>query len=422
MSAKIDAYLDRHSTHLGQLLAELVRIPTVNPPGRNYLQFLRAVQPQLRSLGMKTEIVRVPASYARRFVANADDYPRVTLIGRLDAGAARTLHFNCHYDVVPTGGRWRYGAFEPKEQGGWLYGRGSSDMKGAIAAVCFALRALRDLNTRPRMNIEVSLTPDEETGGDLGAGYIVRRGHVTADYAIVCEGGSGREVGCGHNGVIWLEASVAGKAAHASSPQEGVNAFERMAALVMHLQSLKTRFDRRAFKAPNGKKMHPTLNIGGVFAVGEGAKVNTVPALATFTMDRRVTPGERLPEAERELRAAVRAAGKRVPKLRVSLSRLLAIDPCHVDPAGELPQAFAAAARAVQGGRIGFSVSSGFTDMHFFVRDGGIPTIGYGPGGRNAHAIDEAVRIKDLVACAKVYARFVADWPGNGRQCDKMTM
>jgi succinyl-diaminopimelate desuccinylase len=411
MAARVEAYIERHSACLKQLLAELVRIPTVNPPGQNYLPFVRAVQPQLRSLGMKTEIVRVPAAYARRFIANADEYPRASLIGRLDAGADRTLHFNCHYDVVPAAGNWRYGPFEPKERRGWIYGRGSSDMKGAIAAVCFALRALRDLNIRPRMNVEVSLTPDEETGGDLGAGHVVRQGHVKADYAIVCEGGSGREVGCGHNGVIWLEAAVAGKAAHASSPQDGVNAFEKMAALVMHLQSLKTGFGRRAFRAPNGKKMHPTLNIGGVFAVGEGAKVNTVPALATFTMDRRVTPGERLSDAERELRAAVRAAGKQVRKLRVSLSRLLAIDPCHVDPAGELPRAFAAAVREVRGGRIGFSVSRGFTDMHFFVKDAGIPTIGYGPGGRHAHAIDEAVRVRDLVACAKVYARFMAEWP-----------
>jgi succinyl-diaminopimelate desuccinylase len=366
------------------------------------------MQPRLRALGMKTDNVRVPDSYARRFVANADAYPRASLIGRLDVGAARTLHFNCHYDVVPAGGTWRYGPFESKEQGGWLYGRGSSDMKGAIAAVCLAVRALRALNIRPRMNIEVSLTPDEETGGDLGAGYIVRQGYVTADYAIVCEGGSGCQVGCGHNGVIWLEAAVEGKAAHASCPQDGVNAFEKMAALVMQLQALKTVFGRRAFRAPNGKKMHPTLNIGGVFAVGEGAKVNTVPASATFTMDRRVTPGEKLREAERELRSAVRAAGRSIPKLRVSLSRLLAIDPCHVDPDGEFPRDFAAAVRAVQGGRVGFSVSSGFTDMHFFAKDGGIPTIGYGPGGRNAHAIDEAVRVKDLVACAKVYAGFMA--------------
>ncbi len=178
------------------------------------------------------------------------------------------------------------------------------------------------------------------------------------------------------------------------------------------LQPLKGKLDRRLFCAPNGKKMHPTLSIGGVFGVGPGAKTNTVPALATFTMDRRVTPGERFADAERELRSTLREAGRRVPRLKMTLSRLLAIEPCYVDPAGALPQAFAGAVRGVWPGKCGFSVTSGFTDMHFFAKEAGIPTIGYGPGGRNYHAIDEAARVKDLLGCAKVYARFLAEWAG----------
>ena len=412
MAGKLDAYLDRQGGRIGRFLQDMVSIPTVNPPGENYLRFVTAMQPRLRSLGMETRIVRVPTAYAARYVPDAADYPRASLLGELDVGAARTLHFNCHMDVVPAAGKWRYGPFSSKVRAGWLYGRGSSDMKGAIASVCFALRALKDLKIRPRMNIQVSLAPDEETGGDLGTGYIVREGHVRADYVIVCEGGCGREIGCGHNGVLWLEAVVEGKAAHASSPQAGINAFEKMAALALQLQPLKDRFIKRSFRMSSGKKMHPTLCIGGVFGVGEGAKVNTVPALAKFTLDRRVTPGEKLRDAEKELRDAIRAAGKRVPQLKVSLSRLLAIDPCHVDPAGVLPQAFARAAQAVQGGKVGFGMTAGFTDMHFFARDGKIPTIGYGPGGRNYHAIDEAARIKDLLTCAKVYAKFMAEWDG----------
>lgn len=82
------------------------------------------------------------------------------------------------------------------------------------------------------MNVELSLTPDEETGGALGAGYLARRGYLHADYAIVCEGAAGRNVGIGHNGVIWFLAAVVGKAAHAASPEAGINAFEKMAAPV----------------------------------------------------------------------------------------------------------------------------------------------------------------------------------------------
>jgi succinyl-diaminopimelate desuccinylase len=412
MAGRIDAWLDRQGTAIVRFLQDLIRIPTINPPGENYLRFVTAAQPHLRALGMTTRIVRVPTAYAQRFVLNAADYPRAALIGRLDIGAPRTLHFNCHYDVVPAAGQWRFGPFDPKVQGGWLYGRGSSDMKGAIAAVCFALRALRTLKIQPQMNIELSLTPDEETGGDLGAGFITREGHVRADYAIVCEGGGGREVGVGHNGVLWLEAAVLGKAAHASSPDAGINAFEKMAALAMQLQPLKDKLSKRSFKAPNGKKMVPTLSPGGTFSVGPGAKVNTVPAAATFSMDRRITPGEKLRDAEKELRGAIRAAARHIPQLKVNLTRLLAIDPCHVDPSGPLPQAFARAMQARQRGKVSLSVSRGFTDMHFFAKDAKLPTIGYGPGGRNYHAIDEAARIKDLLACAKVYANFLTTWPG----------
>jgi succinyl-diaminopimelate desuccinylase len=412
MAGKLDAYLDRQAGAIARFVRQLVVIPTVNPPGENYLRFVTSMQPWLESLGMRTRIVRVPTAQALGCVAHAREYPRASLLGRLDVKAPRSVHFNCHYDVVPAAGQWRSDPFDPRVRGGWIYGRGTSDMKGAIASISFALQALRDLKIQPRMNIELSLTPDEETGGDLGAGYLVREGHVRADYAVVCEGGSGREVGCGHNGVLWLQAAVQGRAAHASHPEVGINAFEKMAALVMRLQPLKKKLSRRVFRLPDGKKMSPTLSIGGVFGVGPGAKENTVPALATFSMDRRITPGERLPDAQKELRGAIAAAGKRIPQLKVEVSRLLAIDPCHLDPTAALPQAFAGAVRAVQGGKVGFGVSSGFTDMHFFARDGKIPTVGYGPGGRNYHAIDEAARIEDLVACAKVYAGFMAGWDG----------
>jgi succinyl-diaminopimelate desuccinylase len=413
MAGKLDAWLDRQGNAITRFLQELTRIPTINPPGENYLRFVTAVQPHLRDLGMTTRIVRVPTAYAQRFVPDAADYPRAAIIARLDVGAARTIHFNCHYDVVPVAGKWRYGPFEPKVQGGWLFGRGTSDMKGAIAAVYMAIQALKTLKIQPQMNIELSLTPDEETGGDLGAGYIAREGHVRADYAIVCEGGGGANIGVGHNGVLWLEATVVGKAAHAAHPDAGINAFEKMAALAMHLQPLKDKFAKRLFKAPNGKRMYPTLSPGGVFGVGPGAKVNTIPATATFTMDRRITPGETLRDAEKELRGTIRAATRRVPKLKVDLARLLAIEPCYVDPSGDLPQAFGRSVRAIHKTKPGFSVNSGFTDMHFFVKDGKVPTLGYGPGGRNCHAIDEAVRIKDLLTCAKVYANFLTAWPGD---------
>jgi succinyl-diaminopimelate desuccinylase len=109
---------------------------------------------------------------------------------------------------------------------GWIHGRGTADMKGSIASLLLALRALRATKVAPALNIEVSFTADEETDSALGAGWMVEHGGIKPDYALVMEGGEGRRIGCGHNGVVWLEVSVHGRAAHGSVPHEGVNALE----------------------------------------------------------------------------------------------------------------------------------------------------------------------------------------------------
>lgn len=412
MPTKLDTYYRTHSDYVVGLLQDLVRIPTVNPPGQNYLDFVALAQAHLTALGLTTRVVTVPASSIDEGASCANEYPRAAIIGRLDVGAPKTIHFNCHYDVVPAAGKWRDDPFDPKVRAGWVYGRGTADMKGAIATICYTLAGLKDLKITPRMNVEVSFVPDEETGGQLGSGYLVKQGHVRADYAVVCEGGGGDRVGLGHNGVLWLETTIHGKAAHASSPETGINAFEKMAALTVYLQSLKGRFNKGIFKTPGGRKMVPTMNIGGVFSVGPGAKVNTVPAEATFTIDRRVTPSETLGDAENELRTALRQAGKKVPKLRMTHRKLLGIEPCFGDPEAGLSQAFLQAVKGTGRPKVNFSVTAGFTDMHYFAKEGGIPTIGYGPGGERGHAIDERAKVIDMVHCAKVYGRLLTDWAG----------
>lgn len=407
-ATKLSTYLVKQERRLCRFLQSLVRVPTVNPPGENYLECVQIFEDKLKSIGLKTKVVRVPDRLVKETLPDCAGYPRYNLLGRLDVGAKKTLHFNGHYDVVPTSGKWKFGPFEPKIVDGWLYGRGSSDMKGPNAACCFALEALMKSGQTPKVNIEVSFTADEEVGGELGAGYIVKQGLTKADYAVVCEGGGGRYVGLGHNGIVWLDVELTGKAAHGSRPAQGVNAFEQMAQLAVSLQKLKKVYVRRKFVTPNGKIIRPTINIGGVFGVGPGSKVNTVPAKASFSIDRRIIPTEKLSEVEREIRKAIRDAKKDIPRLRARVTRRMGFEPCLVDSEDPLPQTFAAAVRNVHGGKIKFSSSTGFTDLHFFVVDGGIPSVGYGAGGQNIHGIDERVRVRDLVDTAKVYAQVMA--------------
>jgi succinyl-diaminopimelate desuccinylase len=403
-------YLDRHRADLVALLQRLVRLPTVNPPGDHYAAITALLTRELATAGLRARRLAVPRRAAGPGMRR---HPRYNVLGFLDAGAAKTVHFNAHYDVVPAGGRWRHGSpFNPAVENGWVYGRGTADMKGSIASLLLALRALRATGTRPRCNVEVSFTADEETDSRLGAGWIVRHAPLRADYAVVMEGGEGHAIGCGHNGVVWLEVTVHGRAAHGSTPDRGINALEHMAALVRALEDYKARLARRTFRTPAGTIMRPTINVGGVFAAAPGGKINTVPAGASFSIDRRVLAVETLPAAERELRAFLAAAARRIPRCRITVTKVSESQPCFRDPDHPFFAALAASVRRVRGGRTVPYVSTGFNDMHFFAHHLRVPTLGYGPGGRDFHAVDERAAAATLVASAQIYADLLTTFAG----------
>ena len=407
-------YLDRHRDDLVRLLQDLVRLPTVNPPGENYAAITGRLMRELAAAGLTARRFAVPQSVVppdRRAEVRA--CPRYNVLGFRSFSAPRTLHFNAHYDVVPAGGRWRHASpFNPVVEGGWIYGRGTADMKGSIACLLLALRALRATGTPPRCNVEVSFTADEETDSLLGAGWLVDRAPLRADYAVVMEGGEGRAIGCGHNGVVWLNVVVHGRAAHGSVPQRGINALEKMSALVLALEDYKRRLTRRSFLTPDGRTMHPTINVGGMFAAGPGGKINTVPAEASFSIDRRVIASETAAAAERELRAFLAAAARRIPQCRITVQKVSENHPCFRDPRHPFFAAMAASVRRVRAGRPVFRLSSGFNDMHFFAERRRIPTLGYGPLGSNPHGVDERVRVADLVVAAKIYADLLTTFAG----------
>ena len=399
--------VDRSGSRIASRLRRLIAIPTVNPPGERYGEMVACLEKSCSGLGMETSVHEVPVRIAEDAGA-ASGFPRSNLIARWDVGAARTIHFNAHFDVVPAAGKWKSPPFEPQVEHGWMYGRGSGDMKGSIVALLTAIECLRRSGSPPAFNIECSFTADEETGGELGAGYIVRQGLVNADSVVVCEGASGTRVGLGHNGVLWLYVNLMGKPAHASNPDQGRNAFEAMLAVAGHLQRHRNELATvvRPYRDFNGKDRYPTLNIGGVFK-GTGQKVNTVPGDATFSIDRRVLPNERLGQVERELRSCIAVGAAMQPQVRCRVETALRIDPCVMDAAADFPQRFARSVRAVRRRSAEFRVATGFTDLHYFVEEAGIPGIGYGVDGRRAHGADERVRLRDVASTAKIYAHFM---------------
>jgi len=295
---------------------------------------------------------------------------------------------------------------------GWIYGRGTADMKGSHASLLMALRALRATGVTPKMNVEVSFTADEETDSALGTGWLVQHAPINPDFAIVMAGGQRGTVCCGHNGVVWLEVTVHGRAAHGSVPERGINALEKMSALVLLLGDYQRKLSRRTFVTPEGKVMCPTINVGGVFAAGEGGKINTVPALARFSIDRRVIAVETVAAAERETREFLAAAARRIPQCRITVTKVSDNHPCYHAPKNPFFAAMARSVTRVRRAPTTFNVSTGFNDMHFFSHHLKIPTLGYGPGGKNEHAIDEAAKVKDLVATAKIYADLLTSFAG----------
>lgn len=411
----VTEYLTAHTPDLLALLKDLVGCDTTNPPGRNYDEITRRLVVELQGAGLTTRRIKMPRRLLRAALPESDwDYPRFNVVGkRRVRGAKKTIHFNAHFDVVPVSGQWRHGdPFSGVAEGGFVFGRGTADMKGAIASLVLALRALRESGEKPLMNVEVSFTADEETDSALGSDWLTTEGPITPDYAVVLEGGEGHRVCCGHNGVMWLEVVVLGKAAHGSQPQRGVNALEKMAALLLALEPYKQKLTKRTFTSPEGVVMHPSVNLGGVFGQGPGGKINTVPAEARFTIDRRVLATENTVEVERELRAEVKRAAATIPGCRIRINKISENHPSYNEPKGPFYDAMARSLTKVRRRKAVFKVSSGFNDTYFFIARKKIPTLGWGPGGEDCHAIDERARVKDLVDAAKVYADMLTSFAG----------
>ena len=146
---------------------KLVEIPTVNPPGENYEECVEFLKKKCESLGLATRIIRAKWKDKR--------YPRPNLVALWRTGSKKTLHYNGHYDVVPATSRWKTPPYKLVRKGDKLFGRGVADMKGSLASVIFAVEAMKKAGIRPGCNLELSFTCDEETGGEAGLGYLVKK-------------------------------------------------------------------------------------------------------------------------------------------------------------------------------------------------------------------------------------------------------
>jgi acetylornithine deacetylase/succinyl-diaminopimelate desuccinylase-like protein len=389
-------------------LAEVVKVPTDNPPG-DCAAHAQRVRTLLEGMGLPVEAHPVPVDAVRA----VGMISATNLIVRHRFGnGGPCIALNAHGDVVPPGLGWTrdpYGAeiVSDPTHGPTMYGRGVAVSKSDFATYTYALRALQELagSGHPiNGSVELHLTYDEEVGGEIGPRWILAEGLSRPDYAI-CAGFS-YAVTTAHNGCLHLEVTVRGRQGHAAMPESGVDALAAATGILKSIydsrETLKTR--RSAVSGIT----HPTVNVG---LIEGGINTNVVPDRVTFRIDRRMIPEEKPEQAEAELRGIIERAGAAFSGIRVEIRRiLLALPLVHVAGAERLTQALQ------RHGETFFDVPIAehgvplYTDARHYA-NAGIPTVLYGAGPRtlaeaNGHAADECLRLNDLrratatVACA----------------------
>ncbi len=402
MENKLGGYLEANRERVVGLLSKLIEIPTVNPPGENYEEMVCFLEKECKKLGLSARKYVTPKNMLDKFGVKGGSR-RISLVADLNAGANKTFHINSHYDVVPVTDKWKTDPFKAVIKGNKVYGRGSEDMKANIAGVLFALKALRCCGIKPKINLQLSFTPDEEIGGRTGLGYLVEKGFVKADYAM-SEGYSGNYISMGNKGVLWAEVEVIGKSAHGSMPHKGVNSFERMNAVVNELEKLKSKILKRKtrYNMRDAISKKPSFVMGG-FLEG-GVNVNVVPGMTKFSIDRRLIPEENIEIAKKEIEGIIKKFNAGYKDSKVNVKFVSQGSPAISRKDNAFFKIVADSIELITGKKANFSVMPGATDMRYFMWKG-IPSLGYSAGGGEKwHSDNEFVCIDSLVDTAKVFA------------------
>jgi acetylornithine deacetylase len=372
------------------LLKDLVAIDSVNPslvPGAAGEGAIGdAVAQHMRQLGFDVELQDVVPG-------------RRNVIGVLEgAEPGPSLMFCGHIDTVGVDGMTA--PFDPVERDGRIYGRGSQDMKGGLAAMIDAARAARDRGFR-KGRLVLAAVVDEEYAS-LGADALVSA--WTADAAVVTEP-TDLQVGIGHKGFAWLEIETRGRAAHGSRPKDGRDAILRMGRVLHHLEQL----DRTL----QGRPPHPIMATASLHAsiIEGGREWSSYPDASRLQMERRTVAGETDQTALDEIQQILSTLRNEDPEFEAAVRLVFARPPYEVPADHELPAALrrAAAGLGVTAERIGMSF---WTDAAI-LGGAGIPSVLFGPGGAGLHSVEEYVRVDEVLACRDALAALALEWSGN---------
>lgn len=414
------AAIDARREDLTRLTQDLIRIPTLNPPGRNYLEICEYLGSRLEKQGFRVELIR-----AHGAPGDSAEYPRWNMVARREGVApGDCVHFNSHHDVVEVGHGWSRDPFGAEVDNGRVYGRGACDMKGGLAASIIAAETF--IATHPDFlgAIEISATADEESGGYGGVAHLARQGRFDPDrvqHVIIPEPLHKDRICLGHRGVWWAEIETQGRIAHGSMPFLGDSAIRHMGAVLEEME--RTLFPLLTTKhtempvIPEGARQS-TMNInsihGGARQEDDGYTGLPAPVVADrcrIVIDRRFLIEEDLAEVKREVTGLLEKVRAERPNFRYEIRDLFEVQPSMTDRDAPIVRSTAAAIERVLGLAAGYVVSPGTYDQKHIDRIGRLKNcIAYGPGVLDlAHQPDEWVGIDDMADSAAVMAMVLRD-------------
>ena len=400
-------YLDRQSDDLVQLLCDLIAIPTPNPPGDNYKAFCDHVARWLGDAGLHVEVYSPAEEELPQLLRPEAEGQRYAVLARLGgAGEHPALCLQGHYDTVPASGDWQMDPFDAQVVDGKVYGLGSTDMKGGLASMMMAAKALAQKEVALRGSLHFLTTPDEEFPSRAGLGYFLESGIVDADYAVVGEPSGASNIHIGMKGGVWGDIIVNGRAAHGSQPFSGINAFEKMVKVASAVRAdLVPRLEKRVssydFHPLEGNR--PTLALGGLVG-GTNASRATVPDRCSVSFDRRMIPEESLEEVEREIVSFLSDLQTEDEELDLQVEISSKAPSMVVPTDAGICRVMSDVIEKMAGAPPTNSVSCGGFETVLFV-DRGLQAVTYGPGVEGcAHAAGEHTIVDDLALTAKVYA------------------
>lgn len=341
-----------------QLTQDLIRIPTLNPPGENYREICDFLDKRLSKHGFQTQLIR-----AHGTPGDSEKYPRWNIVARRDgAQTGECVHFNSHTDVVEVGQGWTFDPFGGAVSDGKIYGRGACDMKGGLAASIIAAEAFIEEHPNFQGAIEISGTADEESGGYGGVAYLAEQGFFDPNkvqHVIIPEPLQKDRICLGHRGGWWAEIETKGEIAHGSMPFLGDCAVRHMGAVLSEFETklypaMAARFTEMPV-VPEGARQS-TMNINSIHGGQKeqtddfnGLPAHCVPDSCRIVIDRRYLVEETLDEVRDEVKALLEGLRETRPDFEYELTELNSVIPSMTDKTAPVVETVAKAIEDVMG-------------------------------------------------------------------------